>query len=820
MLGTSYFIIFILATLTLFYQRASLIIFSISLSLLWFFGVLLQGLSFGLVVSGVILSFTLFFLHYKPWRRRFITKPAFDFFRQAMPSMSATEKEAIDAGTVTWEADLFRGNPDWHKLLAYPAPALSEEEQAFLAGPVEKLCQMIDDWEITHHLMDLPTEIWDFLKKEGFFGLIIPKQYGGLEFSATAHSQILVKISSCSITASTTVAVPNSLGPAELLLHYGTPGQKEYYLPRLASGSEIPCFALTSEYAGSDASSMIDYGIITHGEFQGEKILGIKLNWSKRYITLAPVATVIGLAFKLYDPDHLLGKVTNIGITCALIPRDTKGVSIGRRHFPLNTPFQNGPITGKDVFIPLDWVIGGKNQLGKGWRMLMDCLAAGRAITLPASSIGGAQLLCYEAGAYARIRKQFNMPIGYFEGVAIPLGRIAGLTYLMDAARLFTVNSIDQGEKPAIASAIVKYHTTEMSRDLSCDALDIHGGKAICLGPKNLLGRGYQSIPIAITVEGANILTRNLIIFGQGVMRCHPYILGELAAAKQIDPEQGLIAFDKLLMQHAGFAVSNAVRSLILGLTSSLLVNAPRVKTKRYFQHASRFSAALAWLSDVAMLYFGGNLKRKESISARFGDILSYLYLLSSVLKRIDEQQYDADTCLVVQYAAEYCLYRIQESFVELFNNLPRNLIFVLIRFTVFPLGLHFKPPSDAIHTKIAKLIMVPSALRSRLSEVASLNRPVVQEIQDALLKTIAAEPIEKIIQKAKHEKSIIGYTLQEQVESAFKNNIINQEQRELVIEAEKARLKVIAVDDFSNEELQLSNFEIPASTHQAHLVG
>lgn len=819
MLGISWLIIFVLASLILAYQRASLIIWTISIALLLIFLTRFNGFTTGAAIGWVVFLIIFLPLNIQFLRRRLFSKFIFQLYKRVMPTMSRTEQEAISAGTITWEGDLFRGNPDWNKLLDYPPAKLSDEEQAFLDGPVETLCKMIDDWEITHKLLDIPESMWTFIKEQGFFSLIIPKEYGGKQFSAYAHSQILSKISGRSITVSSTIAVPNSLGPAELLLHYGTCEQKNYYLPRLAKGEEIPCFALTSSEAGSDASSMTDHGIVCWGEHGGKKVLGIKLNWEKRYITLAPIATVIGLAFKLFDPDHLLGKKEDIGITCALIPRSTPGISIGRRHFPLNTPFQNGPIFGKDVFIPLDWIIGGPEKAGKGWVMLMECLATGRAISLPANALGGAKVLVYAAGAYARIRKQFNLPIGRFEGIEEPLARIGVFTYLMDAARTFAAASIDAGEKPSIASAIVKYHVTELGRKIACDAMDIHGGKGICLGPKNYLGRGYEASPIAITVEGANILTRSLIIFGQGAIRCHPYVLAELETAQLKDNKAGLIAFDKTVMQHIGFVISNIVRSLILGLTGGLLVKAPAGKTKRYFQQATRFSSAFAMLADVCMLILGSDLKRKESISARLGDVLSYLYLLSSVLKKYYDEGQHRDDLPFVRFASHYCLFETQEKLDEIIKNFPNRWIAILLRFLIFPLGQHFSKAKDKYNHKIAQLMIAPTEARQRLATgafLSSVKENVLADLQDALLKTIAAEPIEKIIKTAFKEKLIVGYHVTEQAQDALKKNILTVEEFDIFMQALEARKKVIAVDDFNNEELlgfeqineQLDNFK------------
>jgi acyl-CoA dehydrogenase len=818
MVGFSCFLAFLFIFGVLAYQRASLIIWSLSLGLFLIFATKFNGFTLGVGFTWLILLAVLTPLNVASWRRRFISQRLLNFYRSVMPTMSRTEKQAISAGTVTWEGDLFRGNPDWNKLLAQAPAKLTAEEKAFIDGPVETLCTMLNDWDITHNRVDLPPEVWQFIKDNGFFGLIIPKQYGGKEFSAYAHSQILVKIGGVSITAGSSIAVPNSLGPAELLLHYGTPEQKNYYLPRLAKGEEIPCFALTSPVAGSDAGAMTDHGIVCWGEHNGEKTLGIRLSFEKRYITLAPIATVIGLAFKMYDPDQLLGNKQDIGITCALIPRNTAGIHIGRRHFALNCAFQNGPISGKNIFIPIDWIIGGPENAGKGWRMLMECLAAGRAISLPASATAGGKVLCYAAGAYARIRKQFNMSIGKFEGVEEPLARIAAFSYILEAARTFTTAAVDAGEKPSVASAIIKYHSTELGRRMACDGMDIHGGKGICLGPNNYLGRGYEATPIAITVEGANILTRNMIIFGQGVMRCHPYILPELEAAKLSDPQASLIAFDKVVMKHIAFGISNTVRSFVLGLTSSYIVKAPKGKMHRYYQQATRFASAFALISDVCMMVYGGSLKRKESISARLGDILSYLYLLSAVLKYYQDQGENVEDLPVVRYACLFCLHEIQESFDGILKNFPLRLLAFLLRILIFPLGKHFSKPKDFIAHKIAQLLIAPTATRDRLSDGAYLspgNGNLMADMQDALIKTIASEPIEKAVKAAKKDGLIEGYTALEQAQSALQNKIISEQDFDIFMQAEQARKKVISVDDFSNEELERVTAQDPYANYQ-----
>ncbi len=484
------------------------------------------------VVLAVVLVLPALLLTLKPLRRALVTRPVLATFRAILPEMSQTERDAIEAGTVWWDAELFSGRPDWKRLRAAPAPRLTPEEQAFLDVETGKLCDLANDWESTQVWQDLSPEAWAYVKQAGFLGMIIPREYGGKGFSAYAHSQVVMKLATRCSAAAVSVMVPNSLGPAELLLHYGTDAQKAYYLPRLARGEEIPCFALTNAYAGSDAAAIPDVGVVCRGLHEGRETLGLRVTWSKRYITLGPIATVLGLAFRVVDPDGLLGDDKAPGITCALIPTRHPGVNIGRRHWPLNAVFQNGPNWGKDVFIPIDWVIGGQAQVGRGWRMLMECLAAGRAISLPSSNVGMAKLAVRATGAYAAVRRQFRTPIGQFEGIREALGRMGGNLYTMDAARRLSALAVDLGEKPSVISAMAKYHVTERARDVINDAMDIVGGKGICMGPNNFLARAYQQIPIAITVEGANIMTRCLIIFGQGVIRCHPYVLREMTAAQ------------------------------------------------------------------------------------------------------------------------------------------------------------------------------------------------------------------------------------------------------------------------------------------------
>ncbi len=743
-------------------------------------------------------------------RRTLVSHPVLKIFRRMLPQISQTEQEALDAGTVWWEGDLFSGKPDWKKLLAYPKPHLTAEEEAFLNGPTEQLCALLNEWKITHELKDLPPEVWQFIRDKGFFGLIIPKQYGGYGFSALAHSEVVMKLASRSGTAAVTVMVPNSLGPAELLLHYGTEKQKEYYLPRLAKGLEIPCFALTSPEAGSDAGAMPDSAVVCRQDYDGQTdVLGMRVTWEKRYITLGPVATLLGLAFKLHDPDRLLGSQENLGITLALIPTNTPGVNIGRRHYPLNAVFQNGPNSGKDVFIPMDWVIGGQEGIGQGWRMLMNCLAAGRAISLPATGVGAAKLAARTSGAYSRVRVQFKTPIGYFEGVEEALARIGGNTYMMDAARVMTASSVDLGEKPSVASAIVKYHLTERGRQAVNDAMDIHGGKAICIGPRNYLGRTYQQIPVSITVEGANILTRNMIIFGQGAMRCHPYLLKEVHAAYDSDQQRALMEFDAALVGHAKFTVRNTANSLIYGLLSHYLEDAApqncAPETVVYYRKLTHFSASFACIADIALMRLGGSLKRKERLSARLGDILSLLYLCSATLKRFeDDGRPDADLPLL-HWSMQDALYHIQRAFDEFLTNFPVPIVFVwLLKSLVFPLGKRCRLPSDELSHQVARILMKPGAIRDRLtagiylpkSDSDANNEPLA-DLELAFQCAIDSETAEAKMREGVKSKHITA-SGEGKIAQALQLNFITDAEADLLYRLRELRSKVIKVDDFA----------------------
>ncbi|WP_340611187.1 acyl-CoA dehydrogenase FadE [Xenorhabdus bharatensis] len=756
------------------------------------------------------LAIILFPLVFTPTRISLFSAPGLKAFRKVMPSMSRTEKEAIDAGTTWWEGDLFRGNPDWKKLHNYPKPQLTAEEQAFIDGPVEEACRMANDFQISHELADLPPELWAYLKEHRFFAMIIKKEYGGLEFSAYAQSQVLQKLSGVSGILAITVGVPNSLGPGELLQHYGTDEQKKHYLPGLARGEEIPCFALTSPEAGSDAGAIPDTGVVCMGEWQGEQVLGMRLNWNKRYITLAPIATVLGLAFKLYDPDHLLGETESLGITCALIPTNTPGVEIGHRHFPLNIPFQNGPTRGQDIFVPIDYIIGGPKMAGQGWRMLVECLSVGRGITLPSNATGGLKSIAMATGAYSYIRRQFKLPIGKMEGIEEPLARIAGNAYLMDAAATMITSGIMLGEKPAVLSAIVKYHCTHRGQRAVIDAMDIAGGKGICLGPSNFLARAYQGAPIAITVEGANILTRSMIIFGQGAIRCHPYVLAEIAAAEKNDVK----AFDKALFGHLGHVASNTLRSLWLGITNGRTSSTPvNDATRRYYQLINRLSANLALMSDVSMGVLGGSLKRRERISARLGDILSQIFLASATLKRYEDEGRQKEDLPLVQWAVEDALYQAELALNDLLRNFPNRLVAGLMRGIVFPLGRSRTAPTDKLDHKLAQILQTPSATRDRIGRGQYLTPSEHNPhglLEEALHDIIAAEPIHARLSR-EAGKNLSFTRLDQLAEKALSDNKITKEEADILKRAETSRLRSINVDEFEADA-----FSIPHATIKA----
>ncbi len=762
----------------------------------------------GLVVTSLLFIAAAVPLNYRPWRQKFFSAPFLQQYLRMVPTLSETERVALEAGTVGWEGELFAGKPDWKKLLDMPFLELSVEEQAFVEGPVEELCDMLNQWEITHRDADLNAATWEFLKRHRFFGMIIPKAYGGLGFSALAHRAVLQKVSSISAVAGSHIAVPNSLGPAELLLHYGTEEQKTYYLPRLARGEEIPCFGLTGPIAGSDATSIPDYGIVCNGEYKGKSVTGIRLNFDKRYITLAPVATLIGLAFRLYDPDGLLGNNKDLGISIALVPRNTRGMEIGMRHLPLNVPFQNGPIRGKDVFVPLEALLGGPKMAGQGWRMLIEQLAVGRAITLPSSSTGGTKMAALATGAYARIRRQFNLPIGRFEGIEAALARIAGNTYATSALSRMTATAVDLGEKPAVSSAIAKYHATEKGREVIMDAMDIHGGKGIILGPRNYLARAWQGMPVWITVEGANILTRSMMIFGQGAIRCHPYVLKEMEAAGLQDPAERISRFDALMFAHMGFSIRNAVRSLVLGMSFGKFAAVPKDRrTAKYYQKLSRYSSALAFVADIAMLTLGAKLKQKEHISARLGDVLSQLYICSAMLKRYESVGRPAADQVILAWAFHDAMYKIQGALRLVIDNFPNIVLRTLLRLVVFPLGRRERAPGDRLTHKVAQLLLAPSDTRDRLThgiyKSARSGHPIGM-MEQALPQVIAAEPLERKFLKALKTGDLAGITWAEQLQDAVASSYLTAEEAAIMTRVRDLVMEIIAVDEFDAEDLRL----------------
>lgn len=805
-MATLFWLIVILGVcLTLAYRRVDLKISTVFVGAVVVAYSILGESAFWAVVLWVAFA-PLAALNVESLRREYLTQPLLDIFRTMVPSLSRTERDALESGSVWWEGELFSGIPDWSKLTQLPAPKLTDDEQAFLDGPTEALCRMLDDWEVTHELLDMPEKVWAYIKQERFFAMIIPAEYGGLGFSPLANSIILTKIASRNTTAASTIGVPNSLGPAELLLHYGTDEQKQRWLPGLASGDEIPCFALTSPRAGSDATAIVDSGVICKGTYEGKTIIGIRLNWDKRYITLAPIATVLGLAFKLYDPDHLIGDRTNYGITAALIPTNLPGVTIGRRHFPINIPFQNGPTQGKNVFVPLDSIIGGPEMAGQGWRMLVELLSVGRGITLPSNALGGSMAAVYATGAYARIRRQFNLPIGKFHGVGEVLARMAGYTYIMTAASRVTCAALNAGEKPAVPTAILKYHNTEFGRQIANDAMDVHGGKGIMLGPKNYLARNYQSVPIGVTVEGANILTRNLIIFGQGAIRCHPFVLAELEAAADENQETGLIDFDRLLFRHIGYAISNAVRSLVMGLTLSRFTAVPATGwVRRYYQRVNRYSASFALTADVAMLILGGELKRKELLSARLGDVLSNLYLVSMVLKHYEDQGCPEADRPLVEWSCRTLFYRTQEQLHGFLRNFPNRWAAAALRLLIFPRGRTFSSPSDELGQQIAELIINPTASRERLcADIYKTVEPgnPLGLLQEVLELAEEIKPLERKVFNAKRRGEINSDDTPGQIEEAQKKGVITAEEAKQITAFDDKVMELIAVDDFAPEEL------------------
>jgi acyl-CoA dehydrogenase len=741
-------------------------------------------------------------------RRAVLIQPLFRQIKSLVPRVSATEQEALDAGTIGFDAELFSGQPDWEKLRSVPPIMLTEEEKAFLNGPTNELCRMANDWAIRHDAKEVPAEIWDFAKKHGFLGMLISKEHGGLGFSGQAQSIILGRIASRSPDVCTLVMVPNSLGPGELIEKYGTPEQKEHYLPRLAKGQEVPCFALTGPTSGSDAATMRDVGYVTKGRHDGKEVIGFRASWEKRYITLAPQATLVGLAVRLIDPENLLGRGDDLGITLALIPADHPGVEIGRRHLPSGAAFPNGPIWGRDVFIPIDWVIGGEKMVGQGWRMLMECLAAGRAISLPSSAAAGAKSLLRNTSAYARIRKQFDLPIGKMEGLEEPLARMVENAYVNEAARGVTAAMVSRGEKPSVISAIMKYQTTERFRRSLNDAMDLHGGRAVCDGPSNYLQAAYQAMPIAITVEGANILTRSLITFAQGALRSHPYLYKEVQASQDADEQRGLAAFDKAFCGHVAFTLSNLFGALFHNLTFGYFGHVPEKAygTAEWYRQLWRSSRNFALVADLTVAVLGGGLKTKQKLTGRLADALSELYMLSCVLKRYEDDGKPANDRLIVALCAQNGLFRFQEALRGTIDNFPSTPVRWLMRAVTFPLGAHYRPAPDWLGHKCVELVLTPGEVRDRLTRfiyVSQSPNDPTGLLELTFAKVVTAEVAEKKLDRAVRSGQVRRVHGTDWVGEAAKLGIITDDEVRLLREVEALTARVIAVDHFDPAEVK-----------------
>ena len=769
------------------------------------------------LIGGILLALALIVTLPGDLRLDKLSRPLLGWVRSRLPKLSPTEQEALNSGSVDWDGELFSGQPEWNKLLDAAPAHLTSEEQAFLDGPVEELCQMLDDWQITHEDYDLPDKVWKFIRSKGFFGLVIPKEDGGLGFSNTAHSEIVMKISTRSVSAAVTVMVPNSLGPGELLMHYGTDEQKQHYLPRLAGGEEIPCFALTSPVAGSDAGAIPDKGIVCKGEWNGKEVLGLKVTWNKRYITLAPVATLIGLAIKVYDPEHLLGEQDEIGVTCVMVPRDTDGVHAGARHLPMNTVFMNGPTWGTEVFIPMEQVIGGQDMLGKGWKMLLECLSIGRSISLPALGTGAGKLASLAAGSYAYTREQFGRSISQFEGVQEALEPIAGYTYMMDAARLLTAGMLDRGVRPSVPSAVLKYRNTDLMREVINHAMDVVAGRGVITGPRNFLARAYQAVPIGITVEGANILTRSLMIFGQGAIRCHPFIVEEIEAAGMEDEDKAAKKFDGIFYRHLAHTTRNALRAFVLGLSKGWLESAPRQgDIQKYYRQLGRFSAAFALMTDVTLLTVGGGLKARQRLSGRMADCLVQLYYATAVIKQWHEEGYPDDQRDLVEWCLQTCLHDLQDSMREAIINFPVPALRWPLRLMVFPLGATgLNGPDDKLGAKVAATIVKDTPVRQRISRGTFINA----DPSDPLGRVLNAYRLANETEESRHKLHeairsrdedevdgialLMGHQRKELVDWACAQGIVKADECPKLEEALTALYDVIRVDAFDADGLK-----------------
>lgn len=757
------------------------------------------GFPLGVLITVVFISIVLV-IHVNSIRV-FIADLFYKTAGQSVPKLSKTEEEALNAGDTWVEEDIFTGTPNWDRL-ANISTALSAEEQSFIDNETQTLCSMLDDWEIKQE-GDLPEKVWNYIKDNGFFGLVIPKEYGGKGFSARAHSDVVLKLASRSGAAAVTVMVPNSLGPGELLNYYGTEDQKAYYLPRLAKGIDIPCFALTEPNAGSDATSIQSEAIVIHKEIEGKKVLGLNITLDKRWITLAPVATLIGLAVNLKDPEGLLQGVGSEGITCLLIPRDTENLEIGNRHLAGDQPFMNGTLRGKNLFVPITTIIGGQKKAGSGWQMLVECLSIGRSISLPALGAGSSSVSYLTSGAFARIRRQFKVEIAQFEGIAEKLAEIAGLNYLINATRLLTVAAVNEHKKPSVASAITKYFNTELARIAVNAAMDIHGGRAVVVGPRNYLTSLYEGIPISITVEGANIMTRNLLIFGQGSMACHPFIRDEFYAVSTKNKE----AFREVIWKHIQYFMQNFAKAVASAWTGGYFISVPNHAMKRDYKKLARLSHAYAWLADLALIYLGGSLKRKERISARLADGMSYLYMAMAVLRNVQLNEEHPDEQLHAEWAVTYCFYQAQKSMIALCRNFPSRILGCFARLIAFPFGQTMRYPKDTLDQKLAQLMTENNHYREGIKNYIYLSgdsKQPIDRMENALQLILKTEELSK---NTKDLKGLKRNALKIQLADKLKNNELTQEQVESLLALEEARWDAILVDEFNFDSMKKKRF-------------
>lgn len=767
------------------------------------------------LVVGIPIILMSIILLVAPLREALIAKPAFNILSKAMPTMSITEREALEAGTSWWEKELFMGAPDWEKFDQYPYPKLSVEEQSFIDNEVQQLCSMLDEWKIHHKDKNLPPEVWQFIKDKGFLGLIIPKSFGGKQFSAFAQSRIMSKIASRSLTAAVSCMVPNSLGPGELLLHYGTTAQKQRYLPGLANGTEIPCFGLTSPEAGSDAGAIPDTGIVCYGSYQGQEVLGLKMNFSKRWITLAPIATVIGLAFKLYDPDGLLGdkSKSEYGITCALIPASHEGIKIGARHNP-GAPFMNGTVEGTDIFIPIDWIIGGQQNAGKGWRMLMECLGVGRGISLPALATAAAEMSYLLVGAFASVRQQFKVSVGHFEGVQEATSDIASDAYMLESFRYMVTCGLNQGGTPAVMTAMAKYYATETMRKVINHGMDVVGGRAIQLGPRNFMALTYQSIPVAITVEGANILTRSLMIFGQGSMRCHPYLFEELQLLQSDNKESALKKFNTLLFKHLAYTFNRAAKALAFGLTGGSKEGSSSADgfSKPYYAIINRMSADFALTADMALGILAGDLKRKEMLSGRLADIHAHLFIATAILNYYEHGQRTESDQKHAELALNKALYNAQEAFFGLYENFPVKIAATLVKLISFPFGRPVTKPSDELKQQVAQLLLKENSFRAELKKhvyYTTDETDVMGRMESTFQMLLSLQPLWDKFKKAESKDQFKGLTFEEHITDAVAVGLITANEAEQLLKYNAKRYDSMLTDIFDQHlenDLSLGN--------------